>query len=402
MMVLARKQVLLGVTGGIAAYKTPEILRLLQKEGARVRVLLTQGAKAFLSPLTFEALTREKVFTQEDFLRPHGGVIPHTDLGRSAEAIVVAPATAAFLAGLANGDASSLLTATIMASEAPVLLCPAMNQRMWQHPATQANVRRLKGFGYEVLTPEEGALACGESGPGRLPSPEVIVAHVKRLLAEKDLQGKKVLITAGPTREPLDQVRFLSNRSSGRMGCALAYVAWLRGAEVTLIHGPLTVSPPYGVEKIAVETAQEMFSAVKERLSEADILVMAAAVADFVVKNPAAGKIKKTEALTLELVKAPDILKEIRSQRRPGQIVVGFAAEEGHLLQEEARRKLEEKGLDLIVANDITRKDTGFETETNEVLILNRKGEERYLPLAPKMEIAWAVWDEILRLRQET
>ena len=395
-MLLAQKKILLGVNGGIAAYKAPEILRLLQKEGALVRVVLTQGAEAFISPLTFEALTRERVFTQEDFLRPQAGIIPHTDLGRWAEAIVVAPATAAFLSGLAAGDASSILTATIMASEAQVLLCPAMNQRMWQHPATQENLSRLKSFGYGVLTPEEGFLACGESGPGRLPSPEVIVAHVKRLFSPKDLVGKRVLITAGPTREPSDRVRFISNRSSGRMGCALAYTAWERGAEVTLIHGPLAVPLPYGVKAVAVETAQEMLEAVKKYFPEADILVMAAAVAEFVVKELTPGKIKKQESLILELTKAPDILQEIKRLRHRGQIVVGFAAEEGHLLGEEARRKLHAKGLDLIVANDISRSDTGFETETNEVLVLNRHGEEKKIPLARKEEIARAIWDEIV------
>jgi len=395
-MILKEKKILLGVTGGIAAYKAPELLRLFQKKGALVRVVLTQGAEAFISPLTFEALTREKVITQDDFLRPQGGFIPHIDLGRWAEAIVVTPATAAFLSGLAMGDASSVLTAIIMASKAPVLLCPAMNKRMWQHPATQENISRLKSYGYAVLSPEEGALACGERGPGRLPSLETILAFTERLLAPKDLSGKTVLVTAGPTREPIDRVRFISNRSSGRMGVALAYTAWLRGATVFLIHGPLSVTLPPGVEGVPVETAKEMLEAVKRYLPQMDILVMAAAVADFVVKAPVSGKIKKQEHLNLELVKAPDLLQSIKDLRRPGQIIVGFAAEEGRVLRQEAERKLKEKALDLIVANDISRRETGFEVETNEVLILDRLGREKRVSLAPKSEIAWAIWDQVL------
>ncbi len=396
-MILKEKKILLGVTGGIAAYKAPELLRLFQKKGALVRVVLTQGAEAFISPLTFEALTRERVITQNDFLKPQGGVIPHIDLGRWAEAIVVSPATAAFLSGLAVGDASSVLTAIIMASKAQVLLCPAMNKRMWQHPATQGNVSRLKTYGYTVLSPEEGALACGERGPGRLPSLETILAFTERLLAPKDLSGKTVLVTAGPTREPVDWVRFISNRSSGRMGVALAYTAWLRGAKVFLVHGPLSIPLPPGVEKVvSVETTKEMLEAVKKYLPEIDILVMAAAVADFAVKTPVSGKIKKQKYLNLELVKGPDILQSIKDLRRPGQIIVGFAAEEERVLRQEAERKLKEKALDLIVANDISRKETGFEVETNEVLILDRLGQEKRIPLASKSEIAWAIWDQVL------
>ncbi len=397
-MILKDKKILLGVTGGIAAYKAVELLRLFQKQGASVRVVMTKGAEAFISPLTFETLIRAKVFTQEDFLKPQGGFIPHIDLGNWAEVIVIAPATAAFLSGLAIGDASSILTATVMASGAKVLLCPAMNQRMWQHKAMQENISRLEGFGYTVLYPEKGNLACGEVGPGRLPSLETILAYTKRLLAPKDLFGKKVLITAGPTREPIDQVRFISNRSSGRMGAALSYVAWLRGAEVTLVHGPLSVPIPVGVKNIPVETTEEMFDAVKELFSQVDILVMAAAVADFRVKEPVAGKIKKKEEILLSLVKTPDILQSLKDKRRPGQIVVGFAAEEGKYLRKEAHRKLKEKDLDLIVANDISRKDTGFESETNEVLLINREGQEKIIPLSKKEKVAWAIWDEVKQL----
>ncbi len=288
-----------------------------------------------------------------------------------------------------------------MASEAEVLLCPAMNHRMWQHPATQENLRRLKSFGYEILSPETGSLACGESGPGRLPEAQVVVSWIRRLLSPKDLWGTKVLVTAGPTREPIDRVRFISNRSSGRMGVALAQTAWYRGAEVHLVHGPLSVPLPIGPSCIFVETVQEMLEAILKRWNKIDILIMAAAVADFVVGNPQPGKIKKTSSYTLSLKKAPDILQILQERRRPGQTVVGFAAEEGPVLKAEASRKLKEKGLDLIVANDITREDTGFDTETNEVLVLDRLGGQRLIPKASKEEIAWAIWDEVLRVRRD-
>ena len=395
-MILSGKRVLLGVCGGIAAYKAPSLLRLLQRKGARVRVVLTSGAEAFITSLTFEALSGDKVFCQRHFLKPLSGLIPHVELGRFAEAILVAPATASFLASLAAGDAESLLAATIMASGAKVLLCPAMNPRMWAHPAVQENVAKLRSWGYEVLSPGEGELACGEVGPGRLPPEEVIVAFLERLLGPKDFSGKKVLVTAGPTREPLDLVRFLSNRSSGRMGLSLAVAAWLRGAEVTLIHGPLAVSPPPFITTLPVETAQEMREAVLSGFEGADVLLMAAAVSDYRPKDFFPGKIKKSaKTLTLTLERTPDILAEVSERKKEGQLVVGFAAEEGENLIPEAERKLEAKGLDLIVANDISRKDAGFEAETNEVFLIGRGGLRRKLPLAPKDEIAWEILDAV-------
>jgi len=250
------------------------------------------------------------------------------------------------------------------------------------------------------LSPETGSLACGESGPGRLPEAQVVLAWIKRLLSPKDLWGTNVLVTAGPTREPIDQVRFISNRSSGRMGVALAQTAWYRGAQVYMVHGPLSVPLPIGPSSIFVETVQEMLEAILQYWDKIDILIMAAAVSDFVVETPQPGKIKKTSSYTLCLKKAPDILQTLRGKRRPGQTIVGFAAEEGPVLKAEASRKLQEKDLDLIVANDITREDTGFDTETNEVLVLDRLGGQRLLPKAPKEKIAWAVWDEVLRVRR--
>ncbi len=395
-MILTGKRILLGVCGGIAAYKAPNLLRLLQKKGAVLRVILTSGAEAFITPLTFEALCGEKVFKQRDFLAPPPGLIPHTELGRFAEAILVVPATASFLASLARGDAQSLLVATILASEARVLICPAMNHHMWAHPAVQENVERIKGFGYEVLSPGEGELACGEAGPGRLPPEEVIVSYLERLVAPKDFAGKKVLVTAGPTREFIDLVRFLSNRSSGKMGVALARAAWCRGAEVTLIHGPLSFTPPPFLKRVPVTSAEEMKEAVLTHFKDADLLLMAAAVADYRPEKALPGKLKKDQpALSLRLVRTPDILLAVKEVKRPGQLVVGFAAEEGERLSVEAERKLKEKGLDLIVANDITREDTGFEADTNEVLILSRSGRQTRIPLASKEEVAWRILDAV-------
>lgn len=398
-MNLSGRRVLLGVCGGVAAYKAPALLRRLTKAGATVRVILTKGAEAFIRPLTFEALTQEKAFCQRDFLSPPPGFIPHTELARFAEAVVVAPATASFLATLARGDAESLLTATIMASKARVLLCPAMNVNMWEHPAVQENVAKLRSWGYEVLSPGEGELACGDVGPGRLPEEKIIVSYLERLLAPQDLAGKKVLVTAGPTREPLDAVRFISNRSSGRMGLALAEAAWKQGAEVTLVHGPLAFSPPPFLKAIPVETSAEMAEAVREHFPASDILIMAAAVADYRPREVFSGKLKKSSpTLTLTLERTADILKEVSQRRAPGQVVVGFAAEEARALREEARRKLREKELDLIVANDITRPETGFETETNEVYLFFADGREAHIPLASKEEVAWKILEAVKEL----
>ena len=393
------RRLLIGITGGIAAYKAVNLVRALRKEGAKLCLVLTQGAEAFITPLQVESLAGVKVFTQEDFLKPQGGSILHTSLGQFAELVIVAPATASFLSSLRTGDASSLLVASIMASEAPVLLCPAMNEKMWRHPATQENVRILRDWGYEVLAPEEGSLACGDVGPGRLPAEEIILAWARRLLSPQDLRGLKVLITCGPTREPIDLVRYLSNRSSGRMGLALACAAFERGAEVLLIHGPLSIPIPPLFERIAVETTEEMRAAVLKHLQEYDVLIMAAAVADFTPKLKRKGKLKKEDGLILELVRTPDILTEAAQYKRPGQIIVGFAAEEEELLKQEAERKLKAKKIDLIVANPIDKPGAGFETETNEVLILTAKGEAIKLGPAPKKDIAHQILNQVVSFR---
>ena len=400
-MRLSGRRLLLGITGGIAAYKIPNLVRLLRQEKASLKIILTKAAEAFVSPLTLETLARGPVYLQSDFLRPQQGFIPHTDLGRWAELILVAPATASFLANLRLAEASSLLVATILASGAKVLLFPAMNEKMWSHPATQENISCLREWGYTVIPPEEGELACGEKGPGRLPSEEVILSWARRLLGPGDLSGVKVLVTMGPTREPLDAVRYLSNRSSGKMGLALAQEAFERGAEVTVIHGPVCLPLPPLFKTIQVETAQEMKEAVLTHLEEADILMMVAAVSDYQPEAIFSGKIKKGRDLSLKLRPTPDILKEVSSRRTSRQIIVGFAAEESRHLLSEARRKLEEKKLDLIVANPIDQEGAGFETSTNEVLLLTRKGEEKAIPLLPKREVAEKIWDQVVALWKE-
>ncbi len=399
-MKLAGRRILLGITGGIAAYKIPSLVRSLRKQGAEVRVVLTSGARAFVTPLTLETLAGAPVYSQEDFLKPQGGKVLHIELGRWAEVIVVAPATAAFLASLRLADASSLLVACLLASSAPALLFPAMNEKMWRHPATQENVRHLKDWGYTVVCPDEGPLACGEAGPGRLPAEEVILAYVRKALSPQDLAGCKVLVTCGPTREPVDLVRYLSNRSSGRMGLALAQAAFERGAEVILIHGPLSVAIPPLFERIEVETAEEMRKRLLEKFPETEILFMAAAVADYRPVVFRAEKIKKGGRLTLELEPTPDLLSEVAARRRPGQVIVGFAAEESARLAAEAERKLRQKDLDLVVANPIDQPEAGFETETNRVLILDRHGRRLELPLQPKEEIAEKILDQVVVFRE--
>ncbi|NPB08824.1 MAG: bifunctional phosphopantothenoylcysteine decarboxylase/phosphopantothenate--cysteine ligase CoaBC [Thermodesulfobacteria bacterium] len=399
-MKLSGRRVLLGVTGGIAAFKIPSLVRALKREGAEVRVVLTEGARAFVTPLTLETVSGARVFLPEDFLRPQGGFIPHTELARWAELVLVAPATASFLSALRMGDASSLLVACLLATEAPGLIFPAMNEKMWSHPATQENVQILRNWGYTVVSPDEGPLACGESGPGRLPSEEVILAYARRLLSPPDLSGLRVVVTCGPTREPVDLVRYLSNRSSGRMGLALAQAAFERGAEVVLIHGPLSVPIPPLFTRVPVETTAEMQEALLEHFPAADVLFMVAAVADYRPVNFRAEKIKRRERLVLELEPTPDLLAEVSRKRRPGQVIVGFAAEEAENLASEAARKLRQKGLDLLVANPIDRPGAGFEAETNEVLILDREGRRIELSRRPKEEIAEKILDQVVRLRE--
>lgn len=393
----AGRRILLGVTGGIASYKAGWLARLLSQAGAEVDVVLTAGAQEFVRPLTFEGLTGRDVRTG---LFDPGHALDHIRLAREAHAVIIAPATADFMARAATGQAGDLLAATLLAATAPVLFVPAMNDRMWAHRQTQTNVARLRDLGYAVLEPDVGMLAAGEgSGPGRMPEPEIIFAHTGRLLEEPGLlAGRRVLVTAGPTREPIDPVRFISNRSSGKMGAAVAAAAWRRGAEVTVIAGPLEIVLPVGVRHVAVETTQEMHEAVGRALAETDVLVMAAAPADFRVQAPAQQKIKRAAgARHLELAPTPDILAESRSARRNGAVIVGFALETGDAVAA-AREKLARKGLDLLVINDALEPGAGFSGDTNRVTLLEPNSEPEALPLMPKSELADLLLDRVEEL----
>lgn len=392
-------RVLLGVTGGIASYKSAWLARLLTKAGAEVDVVMTRAATEFVGPITFEALTGRPVHTE---LFDPGRALDHIHLARSAHAVVVAPATADFLARAATGQADDLLTAALLATDAPTLFVPAMNDRMWAHAQTRANVEHLRQLGVRVLDPDEGMLAAGEGeGPGRMPEPETILAHAARLL-ERDsvLAGRRVIVTAGPTQEPIDPVRFISNHSSGKMGVSIAAAAWRRGAEVTLVAGPLAVPVPVGVTVRPVQTTSEMADAVRDALPTADVLVMAAAPADFRTERVAASKIKKGGSPPeLVLGFTPDILATTRPVRRAGTVVVGFALETDNALAN-ARVKLEQKDLDLIVVNDATEPGAGFGVDTNRVTLLARDGSEERLSLMPKTEVADAILDRVELLRR--
>ena len=391
------RRVLLGVTGGIACYKSVSVARLLTQAGAAVDVVLTRGAREFVGAITFEAVTGRPVHGE---LLAAGHALDHIRLARAADAVVVAPATADFMARAAQGRADDLLTACLLATEAPVLVVPAMNDRMWAHPQTVRNAERLREIGYSVVEPEEGPLAVGEgSGPGRMPEPEDVVAHAGRLLDGRGpLAGRHVVVTAGPTREALDPVRFISNHSSGKMGVALAAAAWRRGADVTLVAGPLAVPAPRGVATVRVETTAEMCVAVEKALASADVLVMAAAPADFRPADVAPRKIKKSSAPdSVRLVPTDDILTATAHRRRPSTVVVGFALETNDVLAG-ARAKLAAKGLDLIVVNDATEPGAGFSVDTNRVTLLGVDGAEEALPLLAKSEVADAILDRVERL----
>ena len=391
------RRVLLGITGGIASYKAAWLARLLAGAGAEVDVVMTHSALEFVGAVTLEALVGRPVHTD---LIAAGRALDHIKLARAAEAVVVAPCTADFLARAAHGQAGDLLGACLLATEAPVLLVPAMNDRMWAHPAVRQNAEHARALGYRVLDPADGPLAAGEgSGPGRMPEPETILAHAGRLLEPAGaLTGRRVLVTAGPTREALDPVRYLSNHSSGKMGVALAAAAWRRGAEVTLVAGPLQVPVPGFVGHVAVESTAEMAEAVGNALPAADVAIMAAAPADFRPAAVAPAKIKRAGAtLALSLESTPDILASTRDRRRPGAVVVGFALEttDG---ESNARAKLASKSLDLIVLNDAAEPGAGFGVDTNRVTLLGADGSREPLALMPKRDVADAILDRVERL----
>ncbi len=389
-------KIILGVSGGIAAYKAAELARLLMQEGHEIQVVMTPAAEKFVRPLTFAALTGRKVLTN---LFAIEDAIEHISVAQEHELLVVAPATANVIARMTHGMADDFLTTLYLAFTGPVVVAPAMNVNMWQHPATQSNLDTLRRRGHHIVEPDAGYLACGMTGPGRLADPEVIAEAVGRITNKRrDLEGETLLITAGPTQEPLDPVRYISNRSSGKMGYALAEAAAARGGRVILVSGPVHLPPPAGVEVIPVHTAVEMRNAVFEHLGPADIVIKAAAVADFHLSRVPDQKVKKTAArISLELDPTPDILAEL-GRKKGDRLLIGFAAETQNL-QQEARRKLESKNCDMVVANFVGSSESGFESDQNEVVLVLRTGENIPLPKAPKRQVADHIFDEILKLR---
>jgi phosphopantothenoylcysteine decarboxylase/phosphopantothenate--cysteine ligase len=389
-------KILLGVGGGIAAYKAAELVRLLMQQGHEVQAILTRGAEEFIRPLTFAALTGRKTLTN---LFEIEDAIEHIAVAEAHEMLVIAPATADLMAKLAHGLADDFLTTLYLAFTGPVVIAPAMNVNMWQHAATQANLETLRRRGHRLVEPDSGYLACGMIGPGRLADPTAIAEAVEAVgRHRRDLDSETVLITAGPTQEPIDPVRYISNRSSGKMGYALAGAAAARGAKVILVSGPVNLAPPRGVETIAVQTATEMRDRVFENLERATIVVKAAAVADYRVANPPQQKIKKTAArVSLELDPTPDILAEL-GRKKGDRLLIGFAAETQNL-HAEARRKLESKGCDLMVANLVGGAHSPFESDENEVTLVMANGDSVELPRASKRELADRIFDEALKLR---
>ncbi|MCK5244095.1 MAG: bifunctional phosphopantothenoylcysteine decarboxylase/phosphopantothenate--cysteine ligase CoaBC [Desulfobacterales bacterium] len=393
---LKGKEIVLGVCGGIAAYKSVELLRLLIKDGAGVGVVMTRAATAFVAPMTFEALSARPVMTS--LFEDAGGEIRHISWAREVDAVVIAPATANIIARMAHGFADDPLTTMILAVDAPVLIAPSMNPRMYQNPVTRENLRSLKGFGFHVMEPESGPVACGDEGAGRLPAPEAICEHVRRLVLPRDLAGESCLITAGPTQEPIDPVRFLSNPSSGKMGYALAKAARRRGADVVLISGPVSIDAPIDVELIRVRTAQEMKEAVLSRFDSASIVIKAAAVSDYRPVNVSDHKIKKAdESLALELSRTPDILRRL-GKIKGDRLLVGFAAETEDLVKN-AETKLKEKNLDMIVANNVQMSDSGFGVDTNRVTLIFADAGQESLSLMSKDDLADLILDRVKGIR---
>ncbi len=391
------KKVVLGVTGGIAVYKAAELVRLLVKAGARTRVAMTAHATKFVTPLTFEALSENRVVW--DMWDPGTAPMDHINWGQDADLMIIAPATADFIGKMAHGLGDDFLSTMVIAATAKVLVCPSMNARMFLNAAVQDNLGVLRKRGYRVMAPGEGELACRTEGPGRLPEPEDILEQARSLVRDQDLAGMKILVTAGATMEPIDPVRYLTNRSSGKMGYALAEMAALRGADVTLVSGPSHLRPPVNVHFLGVKTTEEMREAVLDGRLRHDVIIKAAAVLDYRPREVAEQKMKKEEGpQTLQLERTPDILAELGRLRgdSPG-VLVGFAAETEDLLAH-AARKLEAKNLDLIVANDVSRKDAGFDTDTNLVKIIHRDGLVEDLPLMSKQDVADHILDRVKAL----
>lgn len=397
---MAEHKIILGITGGIAAYKSAELVRILQKEGSGIKVAMTRNATRFISPLTFEALTKNNVIW--DMFNPETPPLAHITWGQEPDLIIIAPATANFIAKMAHGIADDFLSTMVLAATAQILLCPAMNSEMYANSITQENIKKLMKNGCIVMEPGEGELACNTEGPGRLPEPIDIAEQALLMLSHKDLSGLKILITAGPTLESIDPVRYITNRSSGKMGYALARAAAMRGAVVTLISGPTSLTPPHGVKFHAVKSALEMKKQVFNFNKGMDVIIKAAAVADYRPVKPASRKIKKKDdKYTLDLIKNPDILFELGKEKsRAKYILVGFAAETGDFVSN-AREKLEAKNLDMIILNDVTKKDSGFDVDTNQVRIIYKNGSKEDLELMTKAELANQILDRIIDLREK-
>ena len=393
---LSGKRIVLGITGGIAAYKAVELCRLFVKAGADVRVVMTDAAKKFVTPLTLQTVSGNCIY--DDLFAATGQyTVEHVGLAQDSALLVIAPATANCIGKIASGIADDLLTTTVMAVDCPILLAPAMNTKMYENKITQQNIAKLAGLGYHFVPPEAGELACGDCGRGRLAAVEDIFAAAKALLLkEKNWEGKRILVTAGPTREPIDPVRYLTNHSSGKMGFAMAKVASEAGAEVTLITGPVNLAHPAGVHVMEVTTAQEMYEAVLAQFPHCHVVVKAAAVADYRPADVSGQKIKKGADMSLSLVRNPDILAQL-GQKKDHQIVVGFAAETENV-RENALDKLSRKNLDMIVANDLTQAGAGFDTDTNVVKFYFRDGRERQLPIMSKQDVAREILKEIASL----
>lgn len=395
-MLLKDKHVILGVTGSIAAYKIASLASMLVKKQADVTVIMTKNATNFINPITFESLTGNKCLV-DTFDRNFEFQVEHVSLAKQTDVFLVAPASANVIAKAAHGIADDMLTTTLLACQCPKIFAPAMNTRMYQNPIVQDNISTLKSYGMEVVTPASGYLACGDTGEGKMPEPEVLFEAVLRALTPKDLAGKKVLVTAGPTQEKLDPVRYISNHSTGKMGYAVATAAVRRGADVTLVSGKVELTPPLGVRVVPVVSAADMASAVKKAASAQDIIIKAAAVADYRPRVTADEKLKKKDDdLSLELERTEDILAWLGAHRREGQVLCGFSMETEHML-ENSLAKLEKKKVDMIVANNLRQEGAGFGTDTNVVTFLTKKGAEE-LPLLSKEEVADRLLDRLIDL----
>lgn len=395
---MEKRRIIIGITGGIAAYKIPELVRIFTKAGHDVKVAMTKNATWFIAPLTLETLSKNRVIT--DMFEGNTDPLAHILWGQESDLVIIAPATANFIAKAAHGIADDFLSTMVVATTAPMLICPAMNSKMYANPITQENIKRLISRGFVVMKPGEGELACNTEGPGRLPDPIDIAEQAFHMLETRDLKGLKIMVTAGPTIEPIDPVRHITNRSSGKMGYAIARNATMRGADVTLISGPVNIKPPLGVTLVNVNTAAEMRAAVFAHRAEMDVIIKAAAVADYRPAISADQKIKKTDRdISIKLVKNPDILSELGSTKsKPGQMLIGFAAETENILKN-AKDKLTKKNLDMIVVNDVTAKDAGFDVDTNRVTFIFKDGTVHELPLLTKEEVATELLDRIRVIR---